>query len=185
MKKVPASGFHHHPPTIILDIPPTAFARAHGRPHDEVMRGLVTIAFAALCVVGAASARVSGLARHDAADTGRAHLRGAVSAETGLRAPKMSGYLPVQQGSSESLFFAFWEAQERHGEDQGDAPIILWLQVDLMSCQPHDHWRDLQLLVGALQLLVLWGGACGGGGAAHCKKAQHTLNAHDASMVPC
>jgi hypothetical protein len=45
--------------------------------------------------------------------------------------PSRSGYLgPLDRSSNaEQLYYAWFEQQERGGEDEGDGPIILWLQV--------------------------------------------------------
>lgn len=54
-------------------------------------------------------------------------LRHEINAVAGIK-PTLAGYLPVGTDAS-AIYYAYYESHTR-SDDEGEAPIILWLQVN-------------------------------------------------------
>lgn len=75
----------------------------------------------ALCVFTASGARISSRVsnpiRQQASSTGRA-----------VAPPTYAGYVNVDADGS-SIYYAYYESHQRPAEDEGEVPVVLWLQV--------------------------------------------------------
>jgi hypothetical protein len=58
----------------------------------------------------------------------RVAAKAGIADAASLVKPTKSGYLQVDKDGS-ALFYAFYESQAHFSEDEGEAPIVLWLQV--------------------------------------------------------
>lgn len=99
---------------------------------------LIALGLACWCAGAAAAARVDGglFGRHALTGEGAsvAALRQQQHAkDKNLRLPEPDafGFLDVNPSKGSKMFYMYFEAQEKNLSDDGDTPIVLWLQVSL------------------------------------------------------